>query len=163
MYIYTYIVWLDCFAADLKLKIFILSSCCDSVTQLCSTLPSNGLQHGRLPSPSPSTRACSNPCPLSQWCHPTISSSVIPFSSCFLSVPASRSSPMCWLFASGGQSTGASALASVLPVNIQDWFPLGLTGLILLSNGLPRVLQHHSSKSSAFFIVQLQHSAFFIV
>ena len=123
----------------------------------------HGLQHARLPCPSPSTRACSNPCPLSQWCHPTISSSVIPFSSCFLSVPASRSSPMCWLFASGGQRTGSSASASVLPKNTQDWFPLGLTGLILLSNGLPRVLQHHSSKSSTFFIVQLQHSAFFIV
>ena len=75
---------------------------------------------------------CSNPCPLSQWGHPTISSSVVPFSSCPQSFPASGSFLMSWLFASGGQSIGASASTSVLPVNIQDWFPLGLTGLISL-------------------------------
>ena len=90
------------------------------------------LQHARLPCPSPSPRACSNSCPLSQWCHPTISSSVTPFSFCLQSFPRLGSFPMSRLFTSGGQSIGASASASVLPVNIQDWFPLGLTGLISL-------------------------------
>ena len=83
---------------------------------------------------------CSNSCPLSWWCHPTISSSVIPFSSCLQSFSASGSFPMSQLFISGGQSTGASASASVLPMNIQDWFPLGLTGLIFWqSKGLSTV------------------------
>ena len=88
------------------------------------------LQLTRLPCPSLSPRVCSNSCPLSGWCHPTISSSVVPFSSRLQSFPASGSFPMSQLFASGGQSTGASASASVLQVNIQDSFPLGLTGLI---------------------------------
>ena len=89
----------------------------------------------RLPCPSLTPRTCSNSCPLSQWCHPTISSSVAPFSSCLLSFPALVS----WLFTSGDQSIGASAPASILPVNIQSWFPLGLTGLVsLLSRGLSR-------------------------
>ena len=108
--------------------------------------------------------ACSNSCPLSWWCHSTISSSVIPFSNSYLqSFPASRSFPMSQFFLSSGQSIGASASASVLPMNIQDWFPLGFTGLIsLLSKGLSRV-QHHSSKASihcaALFMVQLsQHT-----
>ena len=91
-----------------------------------------GLQHARLPCPSPSPGACSNSCPLSQWCYPTISSSVIPFSSCSKSFPASGSFLMSQLFASGDQSIGASASASVLPINTQGWFPLGLTGLISL-------------------------------
>ena len=100
----------------------------------------HALQHARLPCPSPSPRVCSNSCPLSQWCHPTMSSSVVPFSSCPQYFPASRSFPMSWLFASDGQSAGASASASVLPMNIQGWFPLGLTGLIsLLSKGLSGV------------------------
>ena len=86
-----------------------------------------GLQHARLPCPSLSPRAYSNPCPLSRWCHSTISSSVIPFSSCPQSFPSSGSFPVSLLFTSGGQSTGASASPSVLPVNIQGWFPLGLT------------------------------------
>ena len=88
------------------------------------------LQHARLPCPSPAPGACSNSCPLNWWCHLTISSSVILFSSRLQSFPASGSFPTSWLFTSGGQSTGASASASVLPVNIQDWFPLELTGLI---------------------------------
>ena len=93
-----------------------------------------------VPCPSPTLWVHSNPCPLSQWCHPTISSSVIPFSSRLQFFPASGSFPMSQLFASGGQSIGASALASDLPVNIQGWFPLGLTGLIcLLSKGFSRV------------------------
>jgi len=100
--------------------------------QSCLTLWPHGLQHTRPPCPSPTPRACSNSCPSSQWCHPTISSSVIPFSSCLQSFPASGSFPMNWLFISGGQSTGVSASASVLPVSIQDWFPLGLTSLISL-------------------------------
>ena len=91
-----------------------------------------GLQHTRLPCPSHTPRACSNSCPSSWWCHPTISSSVIPFSSCLQSFPASQSFPMNQFFASGGQSIGVSDSTSVLPKNIQDWFPLGLTGLISL-------------------------------
>ena len=91
-------------------------------------------QHARLCCPSLSPRVCSNPCPLSQWCHPTASSSVTLFSSCLPSFPASGSFPMSWLFAWGGQSVGASASASVLPVNIQGWFSLGLTGLISFSS-----------------------------
>ena len=86
----------------------------------------HGLQHARLPCPSPSPGAWSNSCPLSQWYHPTISSSVIHFSSCLQSFPASRSFLMSQLFISGGQSIEASASASVLPMNIQDWFPLDL-------------------------------------
>ena len=98
----------------------------------------HGLQHARLPCPSPTPRACSNSCPSSRWCHPNISSSVVPFSSCLQSCPESGSYPNSQFFASGGQSIGASV--SVLPMNIQDWFPLGLPGLISLqSKGLPRV------------------------
>ena len=109
----------------------------------------HGLQHAMPPCPLPSPRVCSNPCSLRWWCHPTISSSIVPFSSCLWSFPASGSFPMSWLFTSGGQSIGASASASVLPMNIQGWFPLGLTGWISLqSKGLSRVLQHHSLKAS---------------
>ena len=97
---------------------------------MSDSLELHGLQHTRLPCPSPSPRVWSDSCPLSWWCHPTISSSVIPFSSCLQSFPASGSFPVSQLFASGGQSTGVSASASVLPVNIQGWFPLGLTGSI---------------------------------
>ena len=106
----------------------------------------HGLQHARLPRPLLSPRVCSNSCPLSQWCHPTILSCVTHFS-CPQSFPVSGSFPMSWLFTSGSQSIGASA--SVLPMNIQGWFPLGLTGLIsLLSQELSSLLQHHSSKAS---------------
>ena len=102
-----------------------------------------GLQHARLPCPSPFPGAWSNSCLSIQWCHPTISSPVVPFSSCPQSFPASGSFLMSQLFASGGQSIGASASASVLPKNIQDWFPLGLTGLISLqSKGLSRVFSN---------------------
>ena len=92
----------------------------------------HGLEHTRLSCSSPTPRACSNSCPSSQWCHPTISFSVTPFSSCPQSILGSGSFPMSQVFASGGQSIGASASASVFPMNIQGWFPLGLTGLILL-------------------------------
>ena len=110
-----------------------------SVAQSCPTLWPHGLQHTRPPCPSLTPRVYSNSCPLSQWYHPTFSSSVIPFSSCLQSFPASGSFQMSQFFASGGQSIGASASASVLPMNIQDWFPLGWTGWIsLLSKGLSR-------------------------
>ena len=114
-----------------------------------------GPQHSRLPCPSPSPRACSNSCPLSQWCHPTISSSVIPFSSCPLCFPASESLPMSQLFTSGGKSTGASASTSVLPMNIQGWLPLWLTGLISLqSKGLWRVFSNTTVQKHQFFGAQ---------
>ena len=93
-------------------------------------------------------RVCSNSCPLSQWCHPTISSSVIPLSSCSLSFPASGSFLVCWLFASNGQSTGASASAWALPRSIQSWFPLGLTGWILLLKRLSRVMNSNGLQNS---------------
>ena len=127
-----------------------------------SLLP-HGLQHTRLPRPSPTPGAYSNLCPLSRWCHPTISSSVIPFSSCLQSFPASGSFQMSQFFTSGGQSIGVSASASVLPVNIQDGFSLWWTGWIpFLSRGLSSLFQHHSSKvsilqCSAFFTVSLSH------
>ena len=92
------------------------------------SLRPHGLQHNRLPCPSPTLRACSNSHPSSQWRHPTILSSVIPFSSCLQSFSASESFPMSQVFTSDGQSIGFSASASVLPMNVQDWFPLGLTG-----------------------------------
>ena len=131
---------------------------------MSDSLRPHELQHVRLPCPSPTPTACSNSHPPSWWRHPTISSSVIPLSSCLQSFPASGSFPMSQFFASGGQSIGVSALASVPPMNIQDLFPLGWTGLIsLLSKGLFKsLLQQHSSKASilrcsVFFIVQLSH------
>ena len=113
---------------ELKLYIHIIQF--SSVGQSCPTL-CDPMQHTRLPCPSPTPRANSNSCLSRWWCHPTISPSVVPFSSCLQSFPASGSFPMSQLFfASGGQSIGVSASASVLPMNIQDWFPLGLTGWI---------------------------------
>ena len=121
-----------------------------------SLLP-HGLHHARPPCTSPTPGAYSNSCPSSQWCHPTISSSIVPFS-CLQSFPASGSFQMSQLFASGGQSIGPSALASVLPMNIQDWFPLGWTGWTSLqSKGLARVFssttvqKHHSSVLSVLY------------
>ena len=115
-----------------------------SVQFICSvvsdSLRPHGLQHTRPPSPSPTPGVYSDSCPLSQWCHPTISSSVVPFSSCLQFSPASGSFQMSQFFASGGQSIGVSASASVLPMNIQDWFLLGWTGWIYLqSKGLSKV------------------------
>ena len=105
-----------------------------------NSLCPHGLQHARPPCPSPTPRVCSDSCPSSRWYHPTISSSVVPFSSFLQSFPASGSFPVSRLFASGGQNFGASASTSVLPMNIQGWFPLGLTCLISLqSKGLSRV------------------------
>ena len=115
----------------------------------------HGLQHARLPCLSPTPGACSNSCPLSWWCHPTISSSVISFSSCLQSCPASGSFPKSQFFASGGQSIGASASASVLLMNIQDWLPLGLTSLISLqSKGLSRVFYNITVQKHRFFAAQ---------
>ena len=125
---------------------------------MSDSLQPHGLQQDRLPCPSPTHRACSNSCPSSWWSHPTISSCVIPFSSCPQSFPASVSFPMNQFFVSGGQSIGASASTSVLPMNIQGW----LTGWVSLqSKGLSRVFS--SSKASifwcsTFFIVQISHS-----
>ena len=118
------------------------------------TLRPHGLQHARLPCPSPSPRVCSDSCPSSQWCYPTISSSVIPFSSCLQAFPASGSFPKTWLFTSGGRRIGA--LASVLPGNIQGWFPLGLSlGLISLqSKGLSRVFSNTTVQKHQFFCAQ---------
>ena len=119
------------------------------------SLQPHGLQHTRLPCPSPSPRTCSNSCPLGQRCHPTVSSSVIPFF-CFQSFPASESFPMSQFFASGGQTIGASASTSVLPMNIQDRFPLGLTGWISLqSKGLLRVFSNTTGQEHQFFGTQL--------
>ena len=113
-------------------------------------------QHARLPCSSPTPRAYSKSCPLSWWCHPTISSSVIPFSSCPQSFPASGSFPMSQFFTSSGQSIGVSASTSVLPMNIQDWFSLGLTGLISLqSKGLSRVFPNTTVQRHKFFSNQL--------
>ena len=122
-------------------------------------------QQTRPPCPSPTARVYPNPCPLSWWCHPTISSSVLPFSSCPQSFPASGSFPVSQLFASGGQSIGVSASTSVLPMNTQDWSPfrMDLLDLLAVQGTLKSLLQHHSSKASilqcsAFFIVQLSQS-----
>ena len=113
-------------------------------------------QHARLLCPSPSPRACSKSCPLSRWCHPTISSFAVPFSSCPQSFPASESFPMSRFFASGGQSIGVSASALVLPMNIQDQFPLGWTGWISLqSRGLSRVFSNTTVQKHHFFHAQL--------
>ena len=118
----------------------------------------HGPQHTSFPCPSPTPRACSKSCPLSQWCHQTISSSVIPFSSCFQSFPESESFPVSQFFASGGQSIGNSASASVLPVNIQDWFPLGGTGWIFFqSKGHSRVFSNTTVQKHQFFSTQLSH------
>ena len=126
---------------------------------MSDSLQPHGLQHSSLPCPSPTPGVYSNSCPLSQWCHPTISSSVIPFSSHLQSFPASGSFPMSQFFALGGQSIVVSASASVLPMIIQDQFPLGYRlGLFAVQRTLKNLLQHHSSKASI-----LQHSAFFIV
>ena len=123
---------------------------------MSNSLRCHGLQHPRLPCPSPTPRACSNSYPLSRWCHPTISSSVIPFSSCSQSFPESGSSPMSQFFASGDQSIRTSASASVLPMNVQGWFPLGLTGLISLqSKGLSRVLSNTTVQTHQIFDTQL--------
>ena len=119
---------------------------------MSNSLRPHRLQYTRLPCPSPTPRAYSNSCPLSRWCHPTISSSVVPISSCLQSFPASGSFQMSQFFASGGQSIGVSASASVLPMNIQDWYPLEWTGWISLqSKGLSRAFSNITVQKHQFF------------
>ena len=123
---------------------------------MSDSLRPHGLQHAKLPCPLPTPRACSNSCPLSQWCHPTISFSAVPFSSCLQFFPTPGSFPMSQFFGSGGQSIGVSASASVLPMNIQDWFPLRWTGWISLhSKGLSRVFSNTIVQKHQFFSAQL--------
>ena len=117
----------------------------------------NRLQHTRLPYPSPTPKAYSNSCPSSQWWHPTISSSVIPFSFCLWSFPGSGSFPMTQLFASGSQSLGTATLASVLPMSVQGWFKIDWSDLLAVQGTLKSLLQHHSLKASI-----LWHSDFFM-
>ena len=131
---------------------------------ISDSLRPHGLQHTRFPCPWPSPRVCLNSFPLSRWCHPTFSSSVVPFSSCLQSFPALGSFEMSQFFTSGGQSIGVSASTSVLPMNIQDWSPLGLTGLIFwLSKGVSTVFststvgRRQLLGAQPFFIVQLSH------
>ena len=152
-----YSIWTGSFPIICWYVVFVVHSQSHS-----DSLWPHGLQHTRLPYPSLSPRVCSNSCPLSWWCYLIISSSVIPFSFCLQSFPVSGSFPMSWFFASGGQSIGASASASVLPVNIQGIFSLELTGLISLqSKGLSRVFSSTIRKYQflrSAFIVQLSHS-----
>ena len=123
-----------------------------SPSVVSDSLPPHGLQHARLPCPSPTPGAYSNSCPLSRWCHPTISSSVVPFSSCPQSFPASGSFQMSQFFASSGQTIGVSGSTLVLPMNIQDWFLLGLTGWISLqSKRLSRVFSKTTVQKHQFF------------
>ena len=117
-----------------KVTIYLFSSVRFSHSVVSDSLWPHGLQHARLPCPSPTPGACSNSRLLSRWCHSAISSPVVLFSSCLQSFPASRSFPMSQFFISGGQSIGVSTYASVLPMNIQDWFPLGWTGWISLQS-----------------------------
>jgi len=136
------------------------SSDASSVQFTCSvmsdSLCSHEPQHARPPCPSPTPRVHLNPRPLSRWCHPTISSSVVPFSSCRQSFPAAGSFPINQLFTSGGQSIGVSASTSVLPMNTQDWSPLGWTGWISLqSKGLSRVFSNTTVQKHQFFDAQL--------
>ena len=124
-----------------------------SPSVMSDSLRPHGLQYIRLPCPSASPRVCANSSPLGQWCHPTISSFITLFS-CPQYFPASGSFPMSRLFTSGGQSIGASALVSVLPMYIHKWFPLGLTGLILQSEGLSRVFSSTTVWKHQFFGTQ---------
>ena len=134
-----------------------------SLSVMSDSLWPHGLQHPRPACPLPTPGACSNSCPLSRWCHPAISSSVIPFSSCLQSFPASGSFQLSQFFASGGQSIGVSASASVLTMNIQDWFPMmDWLDLLAVQGTLKSLLQHHSSKASilwwsTFYMVQFSH------
>ena len=124
-----------------------------SRSAVSNSLQPHGLRHARLPCPLPSPRVCSNSCPLSDVIQP--SHSVVPFCSCLQSFPTSGSSLMSQLFTSGGQRTEVSASASVLPMNIQDWFPLGWTGLVLQSKGLSRVFSNTIIQKHQFFKAQL--------
>ena len=139
-------IWETCYALSVQFSSIVVSN----------SLRHHELQHARPPCPSPTPRAYPNSCPLSWWCLPTTSSSVVPFSSCPQTFPASGSFQMSQLFPSGGQSIGASASTSVLTMNIQDWFPLGWTGWIYLqSKGLSRVFSNTTLQKHQFFGIQL--------
>ena len=131
------------------------SSVLFSCSIMSDFLRPHGLQHARLPCPTPTPGVYSNSCPSGWWCHPTTSSSVVPFCSCPQSFPASGSFPMSQFFASGGQSIGVSVSAPVLPTNIQGWFPFGWTGWISLqSKGLSRVFSNTTVQKHQFFGAQ---------
>ena len=139
-------------------SIYVFSSVQFSHSVMSDSLQPYGLHHTRPPCPSPTPGVCSNSCPSSQWCHPTISSSVVPFSSHLQSFPASGSFPMSQFFATGGQSIGVSA-TSVLPMNIQDWFPLGwIDWISLQSKGLSRVFSNTKFKSINSLVLSFLYS-----
>ena len=152
----SYVFWLQGYGSfpllqSLFLHFILLSQFSRSVVS--DSLRPQGLQHARLPCPSPTPGACSNSCASSRWWHPTISSSVIPFSSCLQFFPASGSFQMSQLFASGGQSIGVTASTSVLPMNTQDWSPPGWTGWISLqSKELSSLLQKHQFFGAQLFL-----------
>ena len=138
-----------------QLGCYLISSVQFSPSVMSNSLQLHGLQHARPPCPSPTSRVYPNSCPLSQWCHPTISSSVFPFSSHLQSFPASGSFKMSQLFAWGGRSIGVSASTSVLPRNTRDWSPLGCTVWISLqSKGLSRVFSNTTVQKHPFFSPQ---------
>ena len=144
--------------STLEYAVFVPLDCCScwfSCSVMSDSLSPHWLQHASLPCPSPFLKACSNSCPLSWWCHPIISFPIIPFSSCLQSFPTPGSFLLSRPFTSGSQSIGASASASVFPMNIQDWFPLGWTGLILKSKGLSRVFSNTTVQKHWFLSTQL--------
>ena len=146
----------DIYLEHFRFPIQCFSSVQFSCSVLSDSLRPHRLQHARPPCPSPTPGVYSNSCPLSWWYHPTISSSVFPFSSCLQSIPASGSFPMSHSFVSGGQSIGVSASASVFPMNIQDGFPLGWTDWISLqSKGFSRVFSNTTVQNNQFFRAQL--------
>ena len=144
--------WLFYFGSGTFGQVLVQFSC----SVVADSLRPHGLQHARLPCPSPTPGVYPNPCSSTQWCHPTISSSIVPFSSCLQSFPASGSFQMSQFFTSGAQSIGVSASASLLPMNIQDWFPLGWADWISLqSKGLSRVFSNTTVQKHQFFGAQL--------
>ena len=148
--------YLTCVIFNKHLNILSTHSVQFSCSVMSDSLWPHELQYARPPCPSPTPGVYPNPCPSSWWCHPIISSSVVPFFSCPQSFPASGSFPMSQLFVSGGQSIGVSASASVLPMNTQDWFPLGWTAWISLqSKGLSRVFSNTTVQKHQLFCAQL--------
>ena len=151
-----FFTWIFMTTCKLIPSLFVISSVQFGHLVMSDSLQPHGLQHTRFPCPSPTPRAYSNSCPSSQWCHPAISSSVVPFFSCLQSFPASGSLPMSHFFESGGQSIGASASVAVLPMNIHDSYLLGWTGLISLqSKGLSRAFCNTTVQKHQFFGAQL--------
>ena len=160
---FIHVVTYDTISFNLRLKDILLNMLFSSVQFSCSvmsnSLQPHELQHARLPCPSPAPRVHPNSCPSSQWCHPAISSSAVPFSSCSQSLPASESFPMSQFFTWGGQSTEVSASTSVLPMNTQDWSPVGWTGWISLqSKGLPRVFSNTTVQKLQFLVLSFLYS-----